>query len=707
MIQGRSYIKMSNEVLLHEIDIYDWSKFNNSNDVILCWAELEKAIRVILDKYCPLKPFEIPEYRDPWFTQDVYEQIRDKNQKAANARVSGLDTDWDIADKAKNTCNKKVERMRQNFFKEQLETYKKDPKAFWRIINNLIPGQPNKPKDIELIDHNSDTKAKIPSSEVPNFINNYFTQIGPELAKDLHVPWKQYDNEVLNVIDPFETNLIEVNKLVNEINVNKSSAIDNISSKILKTVFKHIPDKLVKIFNLSFSQNLIPPSWKISKVTPIPKSGNLKLVNNYRPISLLPLPCKMLEKIVHSRVYGFLSRENVLTNAQGGFRRGHSTVNTLACFTDDIRRELNVGNNTIAAFIDLRKAFDTVDHSVLLLKIKHYGINSDNYHWFENYLDDRFQTVFANGILSTKEKITCGVPQGSILGPLLFLIYVNDVVKCIKNCKIKLYADDTVIYTAKHNFQLASNMIQEDLDCYSTWCKQNKLSVNATKTKIMIFAASSNKLKTLDVNITLDDHILQVVPSYKYLGVILDPLLKFNLHLKFIAKTVAYKTYKLCNLRPYLNQRLSVNIFVATILPYLDYADILFSTTHDNLLKPLQYAQNRCLKICLKYPHLTSTDVVHSDANCNYLSDRRRIHMENFMYKRSRDDTYVDDRNIRTRAFDGPMVKVLHSNSATYDRSVEFRGAVIWNGLAPERRNIPNFDEFKIKSLSILKALRG
>ena len=242
---------------------------------------------------------------------------------------------------------------------------------------------------------------------------------------------------------------------------------------------------------------------------------------------------------------------------------------------------------------------------------------------------------------------------------------------------------------------------------YSTWCQQNKLSVNATKTKIMIFSASTRKLKTLDVNITLDNNILQVVPSYKYLGVILDPLLTFKLHLNFISKTVSYKTYKLCNLRPFLSRKLAIRIFTATIVPYFDYADILFATTHDNLLKPLQYAQNRCLKIGLKYPHLTPTDIVHKDAKCNYLVDRRNIHIENFMYHRSRDVDYMDARNLRTRAFDGPMVKVLHSNSATYSRSVEFYGAVLWNDLSPMRRSEESYEKFKKKSIGILKSLRG
>ena len=303
--------------------------------------------------------------------------------------------------------------------------------------------------------------------------------------------------------------------------------------------------------------------------------------------------------------------------------------------------------------------------------------------------------------------MVCGVPQGSILGPLLFLVYVNDVVKCIKNCKIKLYADDTVIYTANHDFALSRQLLQDDLECYSTWCVQNKLSVNATKTKVMIFAASKGKLNTLEANIKMNDHLLQVVPSYKYLGVILDPLLNYNLHLTYVSKTVAYMTYKLCQLRDYLDKKIALRFYLTSILPYMDYADILFMSTAEKFLQPLQYAQNKCLKICLKYPHLTPTDMVHFDAKCNFLADRRYAHLMNYMYSRSRCTDHVDVRQRQTRMSQAPMCRIIHTNGLAYSRSVEYAGAVGWNGLLPSRRNADSFDSFKKETKSHLKQLIG
>ena len=343
-----------------------------------------------------------------------------------------------------------MDRARKGYVKKELVDHQNDYRKFWRLINLILPGQKGaKPK---VILKSNETGSLLGEDETADYINDYFTGIGPKLAENMFTPWKFYDERVANKIDKFETNLQEVKKLVHEINITKSSAIDGISSKILKTAFTHTPDRLVDIFNCSFNTQVIPDVWKISKVTPIPKAGDPRLVNNYRPISLIPLPCKLIEKIVHNRLYGFFTREHVITENQGGFRAGHSTIDTLACFTDDILRNLNVGINTIAAFIDLRKAFDTVDHIVLLAKLEHYGTRDHNFRWLQNYLGNRKQCVRVNGVQSGLRDVVCGVPQGSILGALLFLMYVNDVCKCIKTSKLRLYADDTVIYNCDPDF---------------------------------------------------------------------------------------------------------------------------------------------------------------------------------------------------------------------------------------------------------------
>ena len=252
-------------------------------------------------------------------------------------------------------------------------------------------------------------------------------------------------------MENIETNIDEIIKLCKEININKSSCVENLSSEILRDAFLAIPERIVILFNLSFLLSEIPPVWKIAKVTPLPKAGNNNNVGNLKPVSLLPLPSKLIEKIVHSRIYNHCEINKILDERQGGFRPNHSTCKTTALFTDDIYKAMNINKVLIATYIDAMKAFDTVDRKILLEKAELYGIQGLMLKWLKNYLTERYQCTLANNIVSNKQLITCGVPQGSVCGPLLFLIYINDLASVLEYCKVSLYADDTVIYLASQN----------------------------------------------------------------------------------------------------------------------------------------------------------------------------------------------------------------------------------------------------------------
>ena len=218
------------------------------------------------------------------------------------------------------------------------------------------------------------------------------------------------------------TDIEEVKKLIKDIDTSKSSAIENIDSRVIKDAFEALPHYLTKIFNLSLNRGLVPEIWKTATVIPIKKEGNSPDVNNLRPISLLPVQIKMLEKIVHKRLLEHLELYDLLDNKQGGFRPNHSTIDTIVRFTENLYKNLNSGQATVAVYIDLRKAFDTVNHDILIKKLALLGIRGSNLDWFENYLQNRSQYTFANNLCSSKAAVTCGVPQGSVLGPLLFLI---------------------------------------------------------------------------------------------------------------------------------------------------------------------------------------------------------------------------------------------------------------------------------------------
>ena len=277
-----------------------------------------------------------------------------------------------------------------------------------------------------------------------------------------------------------------------------------LAADILKTKSSILKDALITlisefkfILNLSFAQGNFPDKWKLAQITPLPKEGDPTVCNNYRPISLLPLPGKIAERIVHTRLITYFETNSFLNKNQGGFRKNNSTINSISEFTHEIFTAINDSNTSLATFIDFSKAFDTVNHFILIEKLKKYGIVNSNLAWLQNYLLNRKQCTTVNGTTSDLLNISCGVPQGSILGPILFSIYINDLSHVVTNTSMYLYADDTVLLSSDKNILSARTKMQLDLIEIATWCWRNKLSLNIKKKKMhaVWFQSSSEKHK--------------------------------------------------------------------------------------------------------------------------------------------------------------------------------------------------------------------
>ena len=477
----------------------------------------------------------------------------------------------------------------------------------------------------------------------------------------------------------------------------KSSGIDILSSRLCKDAFMVLGQHLVYLFNRSLASGIFPKKWKVAKIIPLFKGGDRVNVNNYRPVSLLPLPGKLLEKIVHNRIVRFWEGNNFLSDNQGGFRKGHSTVSKIADLTDDLFKQINIGNTTIAAFVDLRKAFDTVNTNILLKKLKFAGIRGAVFKWCANYLSDRQQCTLANGNKSTLQPISCGVPQGSVLGPLFFLVYVNDVQNAVGECGIKLYADDTVLYQSGVNGEDAGGKLQTCVDRFKYWCDKNVLTINAAKTKIMSFTSRSKVKKCKNTDVRVDGEKLKLVPSFKYLGLTLDSTLNFSQHIAQVIRLVCHKMILLARLKKYLREETALLIYKTMILPYFDYADVIFHKANMKELDKLQKLQNKCLRICLNRDRRFNTERAHTLSKVPFLKDRRTAHVRNFMYNRKGNRTLLNLREIRTRAHDAPLFNITIPQCEAFKRSVCYHGSAEWNSLPSHIRNIDNFPSFKLK----------
>ena len=349
-----------------------------------------------------------------------------------------------------------------------------------------------------------DNKMRSDNDLIANKVNEYFTQIGPRLAGNIDVANKRSHDSYLGNPCEVEFNFTrttpaEIVEIIRKMKPKSSSGLENISCRLMKDIFDIIAIPLTSLINQSLQSGIFPDKLKIAKVVPIFKAGKDNIesyVHNYRPISLLSCFSKIFERVVYNQLYNHLQINKLLYESQYGFRKSHSTELAALELIDSIYTKLDQGKTPIAIFLDLSKAFDTIDHKILINKLHHCGCRNTSLNWFKSYLTERSQYVIINDTISKTLRITTGVPQGSVLGPLLSLIYINDLCRATDTFKYILFADDTNLISntcsSKHNssqnhIDQISLSINVELGKISDWMSANKLSLNTSKSKFIIF----------------------------------------------------------------------------------------------------------------------------------------------------------------------------------------------------------------------------
>ena len=692
---GRSYRNYNKDEFINQLKNNNWFDIETETCPNKIWNEFLHVITSMIDNQCPLKEFRIKKVKEPWVSQELLEFIKDKDRALRKAKKTNSENDWKIAKRLRNECLHRVRNCKADFIKNELNQNQDDIKKFWNTVKTVIPEKKKNSPKLFLIDQKD--HRHIAQDDLPNYINNFFADIGQNLAKKSKGTWT-YDGIRSDVIlhDIIVTN-DEVVKACKDINVNKASGIQNISSRIIKDAFMAVPNIVRHMIQTSLNTGVFPDKWKIANIIPLQKGGEKSNVSNLRPVSLLPLPTKIIERIVHDRVMFHLERNNLLEINQGGFRKNHSTMDTIAKFSNDIFNGINKRELTVACFIDLAKAFDTVNHKILLKKLEMLGITGNLKKLFENYLTNRKQMTTIENKSSNLRDITCGVPQGSILGPMLFLMYVNDLSSIVKNCKYQLYAEDTVIYNTNNSLQISTRNVEEDLVRFINWCKGNALTVNIKKSKYVCFGLKSQTRKIKNHSLFMNNIKLDKVSSYKYLGIQLDMNLNFHKYLQDSIQRASFKIHMLSKIRVYIDFDTAVTIYKTMILPVLEYGDIAYDLGDKKSLDKLQTLQNRALRICINSNVHISRIQLHKDCKLAKLEVRRIVHLRMFMYKQKNNDLIIDRRIINTRAHDAPIFQTKRPQNEKYKRNIYYNGAIKWNSLSIDDRNILEYNVFKSK----------
>jgi len=442
---------------------------------------------------------------------------------------------------------------------------------------------------------------------IANGFNNFFVSVGPQLAKKITctVNPMSYINCIEKSIVVFNISCAEVKRIISSLK-NSSAGWDGIPTFAAKKCVESFIEPLTYLINSSFTEGIFPSELKLARVVPIFKAGDPTQVNNYRPISVLSFFSKIFEKIMYNHVLQYMTKNDAFYDRQFGFRQKHSTQLAIITLVDKITKSLDSGDIVISVFLDLKKAFDTVDHCILLNKLSAYGIRGNTLKWFKSYLTERSQYVIFDGAKSETHTVKCGVPQGSILGPLLFIIYMNDICNVSKLLFTIMYADDTSVLLSGKDLHDLTQLLNKELDLLSTWLKANKLSLNVEKTFYVVFHRAKLKAGS-NITLSMNDTILNKTSSIKYLGIIIDHKLKWNEHIAYVKNKIAKGVGIMYRARSLLDKRRLVDLYYSFVYPYLIYCVEVWGCANQTHLTPLVLMQKKIVRIITFSTYLAHT----------------------------------------------------------------------------------------------------
>jgi hypothetical protein len=390
-------------------------------------------------------------------------------------------------------------------------------------------------------------------------------------------------------------------------------------------------DPLTHIFNQCVAKSIFPSALKIAKIIPLHKKDDISIFNNYRPISLLPSISKVFEKLLHVQIYSFFMDNQLFYSSQYGFRNMHSTELAAIELIDNVLLYLDEGKSPISIFLDLSKAFDTIDHNILLNKLKYYGFNNESLTLISSYLCGRKQYVEFEDVCSNKLPVVTGVPQGSVLGPLFFIIYINDICKATTLFHPTIYADDTTLTATLNTFENEGNPIHEtinfELSKISNWMKANKLSLNCDKTKAMIFHMPQKSVTV--PKLSINDVDIQFVKHFNFLGITVDENLSWKNHIHVIATKISKTVGILNNLKHFLPRDVLLSIYNSLILPYLNYGIVLW----ENHLHRLFGLQKKAVRVMTKSKYNAHTEPIFKSLKILKCQDLCALQYYKFCYK--------------------------------------------------------------------------
>ena len=578
-------------------------------DANLSFNSFYDTLEKIIEKHMPLRKITNKEHKQrykPWITNEILQSMRRRDtllKKYIKLKdIERRNIVFSEYKKLRNEILEKTRRSKSHFYRNYFEENNKNLRKIWQGIREIINIK-NKASvtPTSLMTNNKQTTNPY---EISNSFNTYYSNIADNILKERkyeghpnlsfmnYMPRPQPESIAFHAVDGDD-----VYYIIKELNVNKATGPCSIPSKVLNLIKAEISRPLSWIANICFTTGVHPDKLKLAKVIPVYKKGSKLLTCNYRPISLLSNINKIFEKIVFSNLYSFLDKQNSIYDLQFGFRPKHSTTHALINITEKIREALDKGEYACGIFVDLQKAFDTVNHDILLAKLYRYGVRGVAYDWFKSYLTNRNQYVSILGFESNKLIIQNGVPQGSVLGPLLFLIYINDLHNAIKYSSTYLFADDTNLLNINKSTKKMEKQMNYDLKGLYWWLLANKISLNATKTEMIIFRKPCHETP-IELHIKINGQRLYPCKCIKYLGVYLDEHLRGSAHIEILLCKLRRANGMLAKSRHYTSPEQIKSIYHAIFASHMMYGCQIWGHSPTNTyINKIQILQNNALRL--------------------------------------------------------------------------------------------------------------
>ncbi|PJE78081.1 hypothetical protein CI610_02987 [invertebrate metagenome] len=687
------------KVMINSIPWLD--RFANLSHVNeMCNFFTEKFLDAV-DKCIPSKEIVVRDSDKPWMNGIVRRNMRKRDRLKKIMFNNRTESNKNKYKYMRNRVNNMIKRAKEIFYDNintVIDKSTNSPKTYWKLLGNILKSKKN--PDISPLLDSTTNEIIYDNDRKCELLNNYFSSVCTLPENDIDKPLPAFERRTDSILSEIHIDYSEVEDIINNLDVNKASGPDGISHKMLKLLSSEIAIPLSFIFNYSLSSSIYPDNWKIAHVMPIFKANDASIVSNYRPISLLSCIGKLFERVVHKHIYNFLIENDLIYKYQSGFLPNHSTTHQLIELYHSIITSLENYEHSILIFCDFSKAFDRVWHKGLLHKLNNYGISGPLLRWITSYLSNRKQSVFINDSISSRKTINAGVPQGSVLGPLFFLLYINDI-SCELSSLSRLFADDTSLSYSSHDLNTIEADANADLIKLEVWSKEWLMSFNPTKTEALVI---SNRQLPFIPSLTFNNTPIQITNQHKHLGVVFSNDCKWNIHVEYMVKKVNKYIATLRKLKLILNRNTLEKMYLTYIRPLLEYACEVWDNCGTTNLLLLEKINLEAARIVTGLPIFTKKDFLYQETGWLPLAKRRDARKLSLFYSivNNLSPTFLVDllpmyigNIIPYNLRNAHLLREQHFRLQLSNNSFFPSTSKLWNDLNITIRNSPSLSSFK------------